>query len=473
MQPGDTLLGIALEFETTVREIKSLNHLTSDMIVVGQQLHIASGLMQDGPEDVLVSDPAPDAEPDPAPVPRPVVVHDPSSPHCVNWRADLSALVGHLSKLPTIHEGGFTVVHGEAFKKAVADLDAAIPALEEHQIVVGMMRILAMLGDAHTGLNWFRWDAFQGRAFPIQLQWFSDGLFVTGAQPGYEELLKLEVVQIGGTPIARVLSMLAGIIPHEHQYGLRAASPNYMLRPVILHALGLTTDATRATFVFQTTDGQTVAESLHADSTASMQNRWVSALARQSAPLYLRRAEETFYWYTYLESSRALYVQYNVIGEDPEMPFYSFLEALSGAIAQHPVDRYIIDLRHNRGGSIGPPVMMLDHIKAHPQFSQRNKLFVLVGNQTFSSAVYFTSLLRQHANALIIGEPPAQGTNFYNSPLPAVLPHSGLNIYSSHSYLKFADVTEDTINPDVWVGVSSVDYFSASDPVLNRALTRP
>ena len=38
----------------------------------------------------------------------------------------------------------------ERFQAAVADLHARIPSLQRNQIIVGMMRIAAMVGDGHT-----------------------------------------------------------------------------------------------------------------------------------------------------------------------------------------------------------------------------------------------------------------------------------------------------------------------------------
>ncbi|MBN2391431.1 MAG: LysM peptidoglycan-binding domain-containing protein [Anaerolineae bacterium] len=476
VQPGDTLLDIALDFRTTVRAIKAANDLDSDLIIAGQELLIPSTFTPEVLSETVVSDtPAliDDTPPLVVDVPADGVVPDFPASHSVNWRGDLAAMVERINRLPEIYPGGFRVVYDEAFTQAVTALDAAIPTLADHQIVVGMMQILALLGDAHTGVSVYQWAAFQERAYPIQLRWFSDGLFVTAVQPGYEELLGLELVQVGGMSISQVLERLARIIPHENTYRLRAASTDYIIRPVILHALGLTGELTSASFVFQNEQGRNLTRSLAADASSAMQDRWIQAVSFQSAPLYLQKSQDTYYWYTYIESAQALYFQFNYCVEYSEIYFGKFLEQISNVIATRPVQKYIIDLRRNPGGLPGLPDLVLEHLKAYPHLTQSGKLLVLTGNQTYSAAVYLTSLLQQQFNATLIGEPTGQGNNFYATPLRFALPNSSLVIAYSSEYWEFAEVSSMTLEPDIWVTLSSADYFAGYDPVLSSALAQP
>lgn len=461
VQLGDTLSGIAYGFGITVQEIKVSNNLISDDIVVGQTLLIHNYRSDEA--TILVMDVPPKV---------PILVPDASPARSAEWRADLVTLVETLTQMPEIHEGAFGIVHAESFAQAVAALNANIPGLADHQIIVGMMRILALLGDAHSGVILYQWEAFQERAYPIELQWFQDGLFVTAVQPGYEDLLALELVQIGDVPISQVMAQLTRIIPHENMYRVRAASTNYIIKPVILHALGLAADLNSAAFTFQSAGGYNT-RYLIADSSAAMQARWVFAVPRATGPLYLQKSDSTYYWYTYLESAQALYFQYNRCDEQPGTSYVDPLNGMAQVIQTQPVARLIIDLRRNPGGTGAVLQELLEHLQQHPQFSQQNRLFVLIGNQTFSAAVHLTSLLKQQANAILIGEPTAQGPNFYASPRRLVLPYSRLNIGYSAAYWESGAASAETITPDIHVTLSSTDYFAGNDPVLNVALSQP
>lgn len=70
------------------------------------------------------------------------------------WRQDLQ----HLAReLPRRHKNAFHAVTREQFLRAVAALDAAIPSLQDHEIRLGLQRIVAMVGDAHTALASSGW----------------------------------------------------------------------------------------------------------------------------------------------------------------------------------------------------------------------------------------------------------------------------------------------------------------------------
>jgi hypothetical protein len=79
------------------------------------------------------------------------------------------------------HMNLYHTVTREQFARAVAELDARIPALQRHEIIVGMMRIAAMVGDAHTNVSPLKDTKFEFRSAPLKLYLFEDGLYVRAA----------------------------------------------------------------------------------------------------------------------------------------------------------------------------------------------------------------------------------------------------------------------------------------------------
>jgi hypothetical protein len=101
------------------------------------------------------------------------------------------------------HANLYHKVSREQFDAAVADLDRSIPQLQRNQIIVGMMRIAAMVGDAHTRVDPRKDKAFGFRSLPLKLYLFDDGLYVRAAASGQPaELLGAKVEAIGGVPVA-------------------------------------------------------------------------------------------------------------------------------------------------------------------------------------------------------------------------------------------------------------------------------
>lgn len=66
------------------------------------------------------------------------------------WRADLRVLA---DSLVARHRQPFHKITQAAFDSAVADLDTRIPSLQDHEVIVGLARLAAMLGDGHTRLE--------------------------------------------------------------------------------------------------------------------------------------------------------------------------------------------------------------------------------------------------------------------------------------------------------------------------------
>lgn len=108
------------------------------------------------------------------------------------WREDLTSLA---SELPRRHVNLFFELKREDFERAVAELDRRIPELSDAEVVVGMMRIVAMAGDSHTSIS------APFRPLPISLRWFQEGLFVTAVAAEHREALGGRVVQIGDVSV--------------------------------------------------------------------------------------------------------------------------------------------------------------------------------------------------------------------------------------------------------------------------------
>jgi len=90
------------------------------------------------------------------------------------WREDLRYLA---RELPKRHKNLYHAISQEQFTRAVGELDAAIPSLPDHQIVVRMQQIAAMVGDGHTGVH----IPAYFKHYPISLYWFGRELRVIAA----------------------------------------------------------------------------------------------------------------------------------------------------------------------------------------------------------------------------------------------------------------------------------------------------
>ena len=72
-----------------------------------------------------------------------------------------------------------------------------------------------------------------------------------------------------------------------------------------------------------------------------------------------------------------------------------------------PIKKVIFDMRHNGGGSSAQGTALIKAIAKKKNINQKGTLFVVIGRQTFSSAIINTVDFKKHTQATILGEPTA------------------------------------------------------------------
>jgi hypothetical protein len=395
------------------------------------------------------------------------------------WREDLHALA---RELPQRHKDGLAHLSRDEWDAAVNRLDARIPQLQRHQIVVELMRLVALVGDGHTAL----WPDLQSeigfRRLPIELYDFSDGLFIVTADSAHRDLAGLRVLRIGRVPARDALDSAARIVSHESPQWARYRGPSYLVIPEVLAGLGITDDPERATFVVEengrersVTLAATRAATGHIDPDGPRPGGWRDM--RESAPgpdpLWQQRPDVPF-WFSILPD-RTLYichraVLFSVKGETNEAFFRRAFAAGDSA----RVARVVLDIRSNGGGDNSLNRFVVREIIRRPDLDRPDRLFVLIGRRVFSAAQNLVNELDFYTSATFVGEPTGNAPNQYGDPRPFELPRSHLRVLIS-SLLWEGHSASDTRNwypPAVYAEASSADYRSKADPVLAAALRR-
>src|SRR5688500_18760358 len=91
------------------------------------------------------------------------------------WREDLAFMA---REMEATHKNLFHTMTRQQFDAAIKKLDASIPNLQRHEIIVEMMKIVAMVGDGHSNVYPTRDSKIAFRSLPVQLYLFSDGMFI-------------------------------------------------------------------------------------------------------------------------------------------------------------------------------------------------------------------------------------------------------------------------------------------------------
>ena len=237
-----------------------------------------------------------------------------------------------------------------------------IPSLARHQVIVEMSRIVALVGDGHTNIAPTRDPKIGFRTFPIALYQFQDGLFVRAAAREQADIVGSRVIRIGNVPVDLAWRAVRELIGRDNEMDVKFFAPFLLVMPEVLHALGLTDDPESAVFLVES-GGKKRPVSLKPSGPAEMMtpDLDVSWMPRQNfvdardgaahpTPLWLQDPQNKF-WFEYLPEQRAVYVQFNQVGNKENESVEAFAKRLFAFVESNPVERLVLDLRLNRGGN--------------------------------------------------------------------------------------------------------------------------
>jgi len=378
------------------------------------------------------------------------------------WREDLRYLA---RELPGHHVNAFHTVSRETFDAEVARLDAAIPRLNSDEVLVGLMRIVALVGDGHTHLDL----PPNSLRYPFEMQWFGDELRVIAAQAPYHSAVGSRVLEIGSTPIGEVMNRAIQLVPRGENDGrTRFTATAQLTMPEVLHGLGVIVDRANATFALETATGERTTITFSPARFAGF-SAWRMATGDKS-PLYLQRLAEPW-WTEFLPDAQTVYFSFT--GYPPDAQFRERAAALAQLLDESHARRLVIDLRRNQGGDLTQfRRLLLPVIKAREAINRKGGLFVITGPGTFSAATINALDLRNEANAILVGSPTGMRPNHYGEHGEFRLPNSGFRISYSTQYYRFGSDTDSAVVPDQRVEPMWTEFRAGRDPVMEWILSR-
>ena len=378
------------------------------------------------------------------------------------WQLDIDSFARQLTEL---HPNLFARVSRSRFESEIASLRASVPSLPDFAVVVGLMRILALVGDSHTTIDLRSFNGF--RQLPVRFEWFADGIFVVGASEEHRQALGLRLVRIGSASVTAVVENLSEVIPYENDSWLRFSVVSLLTVPEILEARSLVADASRVPLGLEDAEGRAVEMEVEAEprQTLTLVDWGPPPEAR---PLYRQREDEN-YWLTFLEPSRILYVQYRRASDGGPEPFSQFAARIVQMLDSEPVRALVLDLRNNTGGNSGLMEPLLVALERRPEWSGGEGLYTIVGRATFSSALMNAFDLKTRTRAILVGEPTGGKPNHYGQVSSFRLPTSGVRV-SFDAFFRLSAIRSLLPRAGYSVKLRSQDYFEGRDPVLETVL---
>jgi Peptidase family S41 len=372
--------------------------------------------------------------------------------------ADIRNLVAELERQ---HPNPYHAVSREDFRRAADDLATRAPGLRRDQLVVGVMRLMALLGerDGHSGVHPLS-PGQNLRAYPLRLYRFPEGFFVARALDS--SLIGTRVTAIGGVPIDEVEARVRPLITRDNEWTVLDRLPFFVVVAEVLAGLDIA-----PVFSFELRDGsrrdvtfEPISGALHIQRFGGW---WQPTTRPGMQPLYLRLRNRP-YALSRIDRGRALYVTYNATTNPRGVP--SRLIQLSRS---KRVRRVIVDVRLNGGGDNTTYNGLIQALK-HRRINRPRKLRVLIGRRTFSAAGNFAGDVDRYTKAWFVGEPTGGAPSQWGDSAQIPLPSLGITVSTAVMYIGSPEDVRVATHPDIPVATSAADFFAGRDPVLAAAL---
>jgi hypothetical protein len=386
------------------------------------------------------------------------------------WEEDLDCFA---RELPVRQKDFFMLMPQDKFEREVAELKRQAPQLSDAEIVFQLMRIVASLGVAHTEVSFgSAAETMTLHSYPVQLQWFSDGLAVVAAASEYQSAIGSRVVRIGSKTPEQVEAAVAPYIAHENDAHLHVESPRYMTLVELMRHENIADATGQLRLTCAKAGGEEFTLEIAPEGSAKAGRTLMTAADALHIPKELcRKHPRAFYWDEYLPQTQTLYIQYNRCADAPDNPFEDFASKLFAFADAQPVQRVVLDLRFNGGGKTQIVDPLLDGLKSRPALSAKEHLYVLIAGRTFSAAMDTALIFRKHLNAILVGEPAGNKPNHYGQASHFTLPNTKLEVQYSTEYVhQIRDADPLFLDPDILVPYSLDDFLAGRDPALEAAL---
>ena len=393
-----------------------------------------------------------------------------------DWQHDLRFLQ------QTVHKEYsflFKKVTATEFDGEVEKLYKSIPGMKDHERVAGLARIVSLFKYGHTDIGW-RQSPVKYHVAPVNFYWFSDGMYVEGADKEYAIIVGAKLVKVEGVPVQKALEAIKPLVPVENDQYFKGYGLDFLTIPEALHAQGVAKELkSTITYTFEK-DGKTFEQNVTAKDAfriprtygfVSKSPGWITVRDTTATPHYLKNLDKNYY-YEYLPESKTVYVRQSQVLDDKTESIAAFYKRVFEFIEKSDVDKLVLDVRLNGGGNNYKNKPIVTGIIENKKINKPGKLFVIIGRRTFSACQNLVNELSNYTNALFVGEPTAENINFYGDNRRVELPKTGIPVFLSFAWWQDKPQWEnaDWLAPQLAVDMSLEDYKTNKDPVLEACI---
>jgi len=381
------------------------------------------------------------------------------------WTEDIKYLQSNLTNK---HYNLFALRSEADFTKDINNIIAKTDKLSDFQIALKLQQAIAKQGDTHTNLS-LKNVIDKNQILPLKSYFYGNDLYVTLTNSENKELLGGKILAVNGFDIKTVTDSLSTLFPNENLGIFRNRIPEILPLSQVLKNFGFSkTDAIKIKFE---KDGK-ISEKTILPSAITKENR-VKITPKNLT--FVQESKKKYFEKKYFDQEKILYVLYNVCttneknnpASDNPLSFEEFEDSVFKIINDNKVDKFIFDMRYNGGGSSKQGTKFIKKLAENKGINKKGHLFVILGRDTFSSAILNAADFQDQTKAIFVGEETSGKPNHYGELQSLELPNSKLKLtYSTFYFIRTKKKNVNTIKPDYLVETSFNDYVNGIDPVF-------
>ena len=405
------------------------------------------------------------------------------------WRADLEVARSQFLGA----DRSYSPAARRQAEHRLAALGRSVETLSDPQVAAELARIAALSDNAHTRAYLLRNRGYW-RRWPIRIWKFRDGYYVVAARGPGEALLGKRITRIAGRPVETLARALRPLYAGNDRWAA------YM-----------------STYTLTSPDALIGAGLLKGDGSATVE-AGPARVALVPEPFVPRPSPEESWWFlsprhpatagwthvwgaaplpSYLSGpggnyrlvrcdGGVAYLPFNRAAGMKDEPLRAFGERVMRELAADPPARVTLDLRFNTGGDLTQGHPFIQALAASPIGQDDGRLFVVMGQNTFSAGINHAAVLKQSSRARFAGSEPGDELETWAEGGNVVLPNSGLTLHfadEAHTYSKrrmgipasqvHFDLDIDPLRPDLPADMSFAEYRAGRDRATERILGRP
>ncbi len=375
------------------------------------------------------------------------------------------------------HPNIISITTEDKFLSRKAEIESNLDKKTDMEFYLDLTSLVAMIGDSHTNIS-FGSNKSDIHILPIRMEFYQGDWILSAVEKEDEAMLGQRVVAINKIPTSEVATRFKTIISADNEIKFARQFKGQFYVEEILTYLGIVNGGTAIPITVQDKEGKesefTIKSILSSEKLAP---DYIVSLSMKQAALPVTSYDKSKSYKSLPLNDKTFYIQYNVCREDKEILMKDFAAQVKNDLSNGEYNKILLDLRNNGGGSDGV-IMPLLSVLTDEIRQKETKLYCLIGEATYSSAV-INAVMVKEAGGILVGSPTSGSVNHFGSVNSFTLPHSGFKVSFSSKFINLSEILEaakgygiESLRPDAFVEQTIDDYLAGVDTTVDYLVNK-